>query len=367
MCLNPFTAILELISKRQLEPALLAQVDYLRAENKILREQLTSLKINDTQRRKLAELGMQLKNISKELLESTVNIVQPDTILRWHRKLVAKKFDGSANRETPKVKRITKEIEAEIIKIALEDLNAGYDKIVGYLQDLGVSFSNTTIANILRKNGINPAPERKYDKTWTTFIKEHSSVMWGCDFFTHEVWSKSGLVTYYVLVMIHLSSRKLKIVNVTQNPTQEWTVQQMRNFFYDSDTDPEVGNMKYLLHDKGTQFQGKFKDFFKNLKNENDEDIKLVQTTCAQQNGFCERVIQSIQNECTDRLIFFGEHMLRYALKEYVKHYNSERHHQGIDNIIPFPEPDRKIISEGEMRCKTRLGGLLKSYYRKAG
>jgi putative transposase len=361
---NPCKTILQFIAKDLVEPALLAQNDYLRAENEILLSQVEKLTLNNGQRYRLAELGQRLKELNKSLFEASINIVKPDTLLRWHRKLVAQKFDGSSNRTAPSVKRITKEIEAEIVRIAREDLTAGYSKIVGYLQDLGISFSETAIANILRKHGIDPAPKRKHEQNWKEFIQSHLDLMWGCDFFTHEVWTLQGLATYYVLVFIHLGSRRLEVVNMTQHPTAEWTAQQARNFLYDSDAIAEKGKMRFLLHDKGTQFNEAFHAVFEGTRNEHGEKIETVTVSCPQMNGYTERVIQSIQNECTDRLIFIGERMLRYALKQYQEHYNTERHHQGIGNIIPFPTAEPEVVQVGERKCKTRLGGILRKYYR---
>jgi putative transposase len=358
---NPLKTILEFIAKDQIEPALLAQIDYLKAENRILSAEVQTKNLNDSQRKILAELAIKIRTISKAVFEDSVNIVKPETILKWHRKLVAQKFDGTKNRKS--LKRITKEIELQIVEMAQNNLTAGYGKIQGYLDDLGISYSKTTIKNILIKHGLQPAPQRKYDLTWKQFIKTHVDIMWGCDFFTHEVWSRQGLITYYILVFIHLGTRRLEIVNLTQNPTAEWTVQQARNFFYNIDTIPEKANMKYLLHDKGPQFNEAFDNLISSTTNELGQKISPKTTTCAQMNGHCERVIQSIQTECLDNFICMGERMLRYALKEYQNFYNNERHHQGIDNLIPLATP-KAIQPIGKVKYKEKLGGLLKKYYR---
>lgn len=354
---NPAKTILEFIAKDKIEPALLAQVDYLKAENTLLIEQLGKSSLTNSQRAHLAELGIKLKHFSKDLFESSISIVKPETLLKWHRKFVAQKFDGSKNRNYPKQKRITKEIEYQIVKIARDDVSAGYDKIVGYLSDLGINFSKTSIANILKKHGINPSPKRKEELTWKNFIKAHKELIWGCDFFTKETWTINGLVTYYILIFIHLGSRRLVISGITTNPTAEWTIQQARQF-YDIDAEPEILNMKYLIRDKGSQFTEDFDKVF-------GEKIKIKETSYPQMNSYSERVIQSIQNECTERMIFVGEKTLKYALKEYQEFYNQERHHQGIDNNIPLQQHP-KTIPRGKVKCKTRLGGLLRQYYREA-
>ena len=284
MSLNPFKVVLSFIAKDQVEPALLAQIDYLSAENKILRDQIKHIDLNNSQRKHLAELAFKIKEINKTIFEISINIVKPDTILRWHKKFVARKFDGSKNRKP--IKRITKEIELQIVELARDNLSAGYGKIEGYLNDLGISYSKTTIKTILIKHGIKPAPERKFNLTWKQFIKTHAHIMWGCDFFTHEVWSKHGLITYYIFVFIHLKSRRLEIINVTQHPTTQWTIQQARNFFYDMNEVPEKANMKYLLHDKGSQFNKDFDELITTSSNELGQKIKPITTTCAQMNVY---------------------------------------------------------------------------------
>ena len=124
--------------------------------------------------------------------------------------------------------------------------------------------------------------------------------------------------------------------------------------------------MKYLLHDKGNQFRQAFQDCINTTTNEEGVKMQSKPVGCPQMNSHCERVIQSIQNDCLNRVIIFGERMLRYALKQYQAHYNAERHHQGIGNVIPFPVDPSLKTDRGEMKCKTRLGGLLRSYYREA-
>jgi putative transposase len=359
---NPAKTIIEFIAKDRIEPAILAQNDYLRAENEILRKQLERLNLSLAERIRLAELGLEVRKYSKDLFKSTINIVKPDTLLKWHRQYVAKKFDGSANRTAIKQKRITKEIEDEIVRIAREDETAGYGKIVGYLDDLGINYTKPTIAKILKKHGVHPAPERKEDLTWNKFIKAHIDAHVGCDFFTKEVWTCKGLVTYYILVFIHLGSRRLFVQNMTINPTEKWATQQMRNFVYDMHEHPEKKKMRFLTHDKGTQFTESFDLVF---TSENKEKNKAITSTYVQMNAHCERVIQTIQNECTEKMIFIGEKSLRYSLKQFEEHYNNERHHQGIGNIIPFPH-QKERPSEGVIKCKTRLGGMLRRYYREA-
>jgi len=179
---------------------LLLRNEYHTAENRILRNQIRGrLRLSDGDRRTLAEIGKQL---GKKALEEVANIVRPETILGWHRRLVAKKFDGSKNRQYPGRPRIDADIEELVVRIAEENKSWGYDRIVGALANLGHQVSDQTVGNILKRYGIVPAPQREKTTTWKEFIRSHMDVFAATDFFTAEVWTHGGLVTYYVLFFI---------------------------------------------------------------------------------------------------------------------------------------------------------------------
>jgi putative transposase len=179
---------------------LLLRNEYLVTENRILRDQLKGrVRMNDGERMALAEIGQKL---GKQALQEVAKIVKPDTILGWHRTLVAQKFDGSKQRQAPGRPMINQEIEALIVRMARENRSWGYDRIVGALANLGYTVSDQTVGNILKRHGIPPAPERKTTTTWKEFIRTHMEVLVATDFFTAEVWTKAGLVTYYVLFFI---------------------------------------------------------------------------------------------------------------------------------------------------------------------
>src|ERR1051326_9630997 len=183
---------------------LLLRNEYLVTENRILRDQLKGrVRLSDGERMALAEIGQKL---GKQALEEVASIVKPDTILAWHRKLVAQKFDGSAQRKTPGRPVLDQEIEALIVRMAQENRSWGYDRIVGALANLGLTVSAQTVGNILKRHGLPPAPERKTTTTWKEFIRTHMDVLVATDFFTAEVWTLGGLVTYYVLFFPHLGT-----------------------------------------------------------------------------------------------------------------------------------------------------------------
>jgi putative transposase len=176
------------------DQGLLLRNEYLVTENRILRQQITSrIQLTDGERKTLADIGHKL---GKQALAEVATIVKPDTILAWHRKLIAQKFDGSQQRKSLGRPTIGQELEALIVRIARENRSWGYDRIVGALANLGLTVSAQTVGNVLKRHGIAPAPERKTTTTWKEFIRTHMDVLVATDFFTAEVWTKAGLVTY---------------------------------------------------------------------------------------------------------------------------------------------------------------------------
>jgi len=206
---------------------LLLRNEYLVTENRILRNQIKGrLRLRDGERKALVDIGQKL---GKAALQEVATIVKPDTILSWHRKLIAQKFDGSQQRQAPGRPRIEAEVEGLVLRLAQENRSWGYDRIVGALANLGYTISDQTVGNILKRHGMAPAPERKTTTTWKEFIRTHLDVLVATDFFTAEVWTLGGLVTYYVLFFIHLGSRKVHIAGMTPHPNEAWMVQVARN------------------------------------------------------------------------------------------------------------------------------------------
>ena len=239
---------------------LLLRNEYLVTENRILRNQITGrIRLTHGERKTLAEIGQKL---GKEVRKEVATIVTPATILSWHRKLVAQKFDGSQQRKVPGRPRIDPELEALIVRMAQENRSWGYDRIVGALANLGYTISDQTIGNILKRHGLPPAPERKTTTTWKEFIRTHMDVLVATDFFTAEVWTRAGLVTYYVLFFIHLASRKVHVAGITPHPNERWMMQVARNV-----TMEEWGFLppgRYLIHDRDTKFCPAFQQIIDN-------------------------------------------------------------------------------------------------------
>ena len=207
----------------KVDQELLLRNEYLATENRILRAQIKGrLLLSDAEKKTLADIAHRL---GRKALEDVANTAKPDTILGWYRKLVARKFDGSKVRRYPGRPRITSELEALVVRMAKENVDWGYDRIVGALANLGYTLSDETVGNILRRNGIPPAPERKRTSTWHAFIRAHMAVLAGTDFFTVEVLTLRGLVTYYVLFFIHLESRRVEVAGITPHPNEAWMKQ----------------------------------------------------------------------------------------------------------------------------------------------
>src|SRR5450756_2930086 len=206
---------------------LLARNEYLAAENRILKSQLNGrLKLSDAERAMLGKIGDRL---GRQALAEVATVARPDTILAWYRKLVAGKFDGSKARRGPGRPRVTREVERLIVRMASENRDWGYDRIVGALANLGYVISDQTVGNILHRHARPPAPARKRTTTWPAFIRTHLALLAGTDFFTAEVLTLRGLVTYYVLFFIHLESRRVDIAGITIHPDEPWMRQIARN------------------------------------------------------------------------------------------------------------------------------------------
>ncbi len=267
---------------------LLLRNEYLVTENRILRDQLQGrLRLTDGERRTLAEIGKQL---GKRALEEVASIVRPDTILGWHRKLIARKFDGSKNRTYPGRPRIDEKIEQLIIRFARENRSWGYDRIAGAMANLGYRASDQTVGNILKRHSIPPAPEREKTTTWNEFIRSHMDVLAATDFFTAEVWTKSGLVTYYVLFFIHLATRRVHIAGITPYPDERWMTQVVRNV-----TMADVGflcSTRYLIHDRDSKFCASFQ---RTLEEVGIKTVKLPARS-PNLNSFAERWVKSVKS-----------------------------------------------------------------------
>jgi len=249
-----------------------------------------------------------------------------------------------------------KEIAALIVRMATENPAWGYSRIQGALKNLDHHVARSTVAKVLQDNGIPPAPGRP--SSWRTFMRAHWGAIAGADFFTTEVWTARGLVTYYTLFVLDLKSRRVEIVGSTRNPDAAFMGQAAWRLT--DAVDGFLARHRVLICDR----DGKWTDWFRALLEGAGVHIVRTPVQAPNANAYAERFVRSIREECLDRLILFGERRLLHVLKEFAAHYHEERNHQGLGNDLIAPAP--RAVGRAGIRCRDRLGGLLRYYYQAA-
>lgn len=333
-------------------------IEYLREETRVLKERLGGRRIHftDLERRRLARKAHAL---GRKVLKEIETLVTPNTLLRWYRELIASKWNYS-HRRGPGRPRVMTALTDLVVQMALENPSWGYTRIRGALDNLGHQVGRGTIANILKENGIEPAPERRRHIRWSTFLKAHWECLTATDFLSVEVSTVRGLVTYYVLFFIDIASRSVHFAGITPHPDNSWMTQVARNI-----TDVQTGclrNKRYLLLDRDT----KYSHAFRRIITRAGIEVVRLPPRLPNLNAFAERFVRSIKEECLSRMIFFGHKSLRHAITQYLAHYHHERNHQGLDN---------RLLGSSGVVCKSwavpvkrreRLGGMLSYYHREA-
>ena len=265
---------------------------------------------------------------------------------------MAQKWDFSALRKRVGRPRTKEEIAKLVVRMAEENPTWGHDRIQGALENLGVMLSDTNIGSILREHGIEPAPERQRATTWKTFLKAHWEVLGAVDFTTIDVWTRGGLLTFYILVVMRLSTRRIEIAGVTPHPDSAWVQQVARNV-----TDCYDGFLRetrYVLVDRDNKFLP-----LRGVLEGTSTNAVLLPPKSPNLNAQLQRYMRVMKSECLNRMIFFGERSLRRALAEFVAHYHGERNHQGLDNRLIEPGEEVGRV-EGNVACRNRLGGMLR-------
>jgi transposase InsO family protein len=332
-------------------------IEYLKAENRVLREQLGGrrLRLTNDQRRRLAVKG---KALGRKLLMDVAGIVTPDTILRWYRALIAKKYDGSQRRGAGRP-RTAQQIAELVVRIATENPRFGYTRIRDALGNLGIELGRSTVKRILAAHGIEPAPERGRRTPWKTFLRAHWDAIAAADFFTVEVLTLGGLVRYSIFFVMELRTRRVEIAGITSQPCEAWMKQIARNV-----TDPFDGfllNARHLILDRDPLYTAAFRS----MLNASGVNVVRLPARSPDLNAFAERFVLSIKSECLGRVVLLGERHLRTAIAEYMRHYHRERNHQGVGSQLLVPD-ETAGRSAGRVLCRKRLGGTLRYYYREA-
>jgi putative transposase len=322
----------------------------LRHELSILRRQVGRPRFEPQDRLVLAALSRVLPRRSWAAF-----LVRPETILRWHRRLVARRWTYPHRRPgRPPVEREVREL---IVRLARENTTWGYVRIVGELRKLGIDVSATLVRSVLAAAGVPPAPQR--DRlSWRSFLRGHGEAILACDFFTVDtIW----LRRLYVLVFLSIGSRRIEYVACASNPDAAWMLQQARNLLMDLDDRGRAP--RFLIHDRDTKFAAAFDGIFAG------EDITVIRTPirAPNANAHMERWVGSARRELLDRILIVGRSHLNRVLRIYVRHYNGQRPHRALDLQAPDPiglpvAQDDPAASVAAVQRRDLLGGLIHEY-----
>ena len=300
----------------------------------------------------MAKLKARTGRSAKEL-GAIIRIVEPETVLKWHRELVRRKWTYPKKTSGGRP-RTAREIEQLVLRLAREN-DWGNGKIVGELIKLGYEISDETVGNILKRHAVPPAPERKPSLSWRHLMTHYKDQILACDFFTVET---LFLKTIYVLVFIELGTRRVHFASCTDHPTRAWVTQQARQMMWElEDREPRI---HFLIRDRDTKFTPSFDTIFRS------EGIHVIRTPvrAPNANSYAERWVRSVREEYLDKLLIFNEAHLRRVMRDYIAYYNTARPHQGIGQRMPIPRPLPDTC--GPVRCRPVLGGIIHDYYREA-
>jgi transposase InsO family protein len=329
-----------------------AAVAYLIEENRLLRRQLGTHRprLTDDDRRRLAARAYR---VGRAALREIATIATPDTLLRWHRQLIARKWTYARRRGR---RGVLLEVRRLVVRMAEENPTWGYTRIQGALTNVGHRVGRSTIRRILKAAGLPPVPERP--TSWQAFVNAHWGVIAGADFFTTEVWTWQGLITYYTVFVIELASRRVRILGSTPHPEALFMQQIVRTLTM---VDASVaGARRMLICDRDR----KWSRDVRRLLEEVGIHVVMTPARAPNANAYAERFVRSMKEECLNRMIPIGEQHFRRAIAEYVEHYHQERNHQGLDNRLIAGVPTTDVA--GRVHRRSRLGGLLNYYQRAA-
>lgn len=315
------------------------------------------LRVSRAEKLTLAVLSARLKAVtgwSVKQFGAVLRIFQPETVFKWHRELVRRKWTFQSRRQRGRP-RTDQEIEQLIVRLARENRGWGNARIAGELAKLGIELSDETVGAILRRHGIPRAPERGVSPSWRQLMSHYKDQILACDFFTVETFF---LRTLYVFFFIELGSRRVHFAGCTENPNAAWVIQQARQVVWD--LDGRTPPIHFLIHDNDSKFTPIFDSIFV------AERVHVIHTPvrAPNANAVAERWIRTVRNECLDKLLIVDEAHLRRVLREYVAYYNSARPHQALAQQTPIP--GAIPTAEGVVGCRPILGGIQNDYFRAA-
>jgi putative transposase len=322
----------------------------LRHQVKVLQRQVKRPRLNRLDRVLLAAASTGLPRGSWPSF-----MVRPETLLRWHRELVRRKwtFRRTGHPGRPPVDVETRDL---VIRLGRENPRWGYQRIRGELLKLGISVSATTVRTILLRHGLDPAP-RRGGPTWTEFLRSQASGIWATDFFSVET---IGLRTLYVLFFIELATRRVHLAGVTEHPDSAWVTQQARNLAIEE----RLSGVRFLVRDRDAKFTGPFDAVLR------AEGVRVIRTPVRspRANAFAERFVRTVRRECLDHVLIYGRRHLEHVLGAYVDHYVDERPHRGLGLAVPAGIRPARVPGATPTLVERRdvLGGLIHEYRRAA-
>jgi len=343
------------------ENQLRRQIEFLRAENQMLRSRLPrTIKVTPNEKARLIKLGRPLG----KAVWTLITIVHPHSFSRWLRQA-----DGTSDVKRRKPRsgrpRTPDEVRDLVLRIAGET-GWGYTRILGELKKLGITtISRSTVVNILRAAGLDPGPKRG-EGTWDDFLKRHAQTLWQCDFIGKRVLTWRGWREAFFIIFINVKTRRAWASPCSFKPNGLWTARQGAAFIEEHRADPNAPTI--VIHDRDTKFMGRFRTLIR----KRGVTPLATQHTSPNMNAYAERMVQTLKQECLDHFVFLGRKHLDHVVKEFLIHYHTERPHQAIGNrrIMDTRSAPAARASPYRLRhldCEERLGGLLKHYrWRKA-
>jgi putative transposase len=323
----------------------------LRHELQVLRRQVARVRVRPADRALLAAFAAMLPRERRRSL-----LVQPATVLRWHRELVRRRWRYAGG--APGRPSLAAQARELVLRLAAENPGWGYKRIHGELVGLGIGLSPSSVWNILRRHGVEPAP-RRTSVSWSEFLRQQASAIIECDLFALEtLW----LRRLYVLFFIELGCRRVHVAGVTANPTGAWVEQQARNLIMTLD---EQQRPRFLIRDRDRKFTAGFDEIFRS----EGVQVILAPVAAPKAKAHAERWVRSVRRECLDWLLIVSRKQLERVLREYVQHYNAHRPHRALEQRPPLgkpPRPRSTVPTELRVRRRDRLGGLLHEYERAA-
>jgi transposase len=328
------------------------------AEILILRHQLAVLQRRQPRRPNVnwadrALLAVLLGVIPKARRQGLRLLVTPDTILRWHRDIVRRRWAARSMRGKTGRPATRRNITALVLRLARENPEWGYRRIHGELAGLGVKVAASTVWEILKKAGIDPAPRRS-GLAWSQFLRSQAEAILACDLFTADLLDGTQA---YVLAVIEHATRRIRVLGVTLHPTGEWTTQQARNLIMD--LGEQARQIKFMIRDRGSNYTAAFDAVLA------DAGIRtaLCSVRAPRMNAIAERWIGRCRRELLDRTLIWNQSHLRRILREYETHHHQHRPHRPLDSAAPLnPLPEPVDLEQYRPRRQARAGGLINEY-----